>query len=507
MEEETIIEQAVQPTTDIDKKIITAKPDAAVAMLQSGRMTPSPEVEKYKKQLEPTKHLVYDHSVRPDKLVKTDEAVDMNSIPQENRLLDLGQKNRTANVRPEPVSRIAVSLQELIVKRAVSFLFGNPVTLLAEAESDKENEVLKSVKSILYDVKSTTLNRKIARTIFSATEAAELWYVVPSPNNRYGFDSKYKLRVAVFDPLKGDKLFPYFDDTGDLIAFSREYSAKDTEQKTHNFFETYTAEYIYRWETTDNKVQLIEGYPKKNAIGKIPVIYGRQNKTEWADVQGLIERYEKLLSNFADCNDYHASPKIIVKGRIKSWAKKGETGGVIEMEDDGDAHYMSWEQAPEAVKLEEQTLFKLIHSLTQTPDISFDTVKGIGNITGIALELMFMDAHLKVQDKKEQFVEFLQRRYSIIQSYLKVMNKRDADFVKACDTLGIEPDITPYIIKDEAGRINALMQSNGNQPIASQRTTIEQYGKVDDVDAEIERIREEQGTTSVSDLLEQEPSF
>ena len=127
MEEETIIEQAVQPTTDIDKKIITAKPDAAVAMLQSGRMTPSPEVEKYKKQLEPTKHLVYDHSVRPDKLVKTDEAVDMNSIPQENRLLDLGQKNRTANVRPEPVSRIAVSLQELIVKRAVSFLFGNTV--------------------------------------------------------------------------------------------------------------------------------------------------------------------------------------------------------------------------------------------------------------------------------------------------------------------------------------------------------------------------------------------
>lgn len=507
MEEELNLEQAIQPTTDIDSMINMAKPDAALSMLKNGRKTPTPEVDKYKKQLEPTKHLVFDKGERPDKLVKVDAQVDMNSIPPEKRLLDIGEKNRTSTTKPEKVARIAVSLQELIVKRAVSFLFGNPVTLLAEAETPKENEVLKAVKSVLYDVKSTTLNRKIARTIFSATEAAELWYVVPSENSRYGFQSKYKLRVAVFDPLNGDKLYPFFDETGDLIAFSREYTTKDTEQKTHNYFETYTANYIYRWEFSDNEATPIEGYPKKNAIGKIPVIYGRQPKTEWADVQGLIERYEKLLSNFADCNDYHASPKIIVKGRIKSWAKKGETGGVIEMEDDGDAHYMSWEQAPDAVKLEEQTLFKLIHSLTQTPDISFDTVKGIGNVSGVALKLMFMDAHLKVQDKKENFIEFLQRRYSIIQSYLKVMNRKDGEFSAACDTLGIEPDITPYIIEDEAGKINSLMQSNGNQPIASQRTTIEQYGKVDDVDAELERIREEQGTNSVSDLLQQEPTF
>jgi hypothetical protein len=86
------------------------------------------------------------------------------------------------------------------------------------------------------------------------------------------------------------------------------------------------------------------------------------------------------------------------------------------------------------------------------------------------------------------------------------MNRKDTAFVDACDTIGIEPDITPYIIEDEAGRINALMQSNGNQPIASQRTTIEQYGKVDDIDAELARIREEQGSTAVADLLEQNPA-
>lgn len=51
------------------------------------------------------------------------------------------------------------------------------------------------------------------------------------------------------------------------------------------------------------------------------------------------------------------------------------------------------------MKLEIDTLLRMIYTITQTPDISFDTVKGIGAVSGVALKLLFMDAHLKVQDK------------------------------------------------------------------------------------------------------------
>jgi hypothetical protein len=110
-----------------------------------------------------------------------------------------------------------------------------------------------------------------------------------------------------------------------------------------------------------------------------------------------------LLSNFADTNDYHASPKIFVQGKVIGFTRKGEAGAIIEGENGATAQYLAWQNAPESVKLEIETLLRMIYTITQTPDISFDTVKGIGAISGVALQLLFMDAHLKVQDKSEVF--------------------------------------------------------------------------------------------------------
>ncbi len=76
-----------------------------------------------------------------------------------------------------------------------------------------------------------------------------------------------------------------------------------------------------------------------------------------------------------------------------------------------------WAQAPESVKLEIETLLRMIYTITQTPDIAFDSVKGIGAVSGVALKLLFMDAHLKVQDKCEVFDDYLQRRLSVIQAF------------------------------------------------------------------------------------------
>lgn len=199
------------------------------------------------------------------------------------------------------------------------------------------------------------------------------------------------------------------------------------------------------------------GLSKKNTIGKIPIVYGRQPKVEWEDVQGLIDRLEKLLSNFADTNDYHASPKIFTTGTILGFAKKGETGAIIEGEEGATAQYLAWQNAPESVKLEIETLLRMIYTITQTPDISFDAVKGIGAVSGVALKLLFMDAHLKVQDKMEIFDDYLQRRISIVQAFLSVMNTKDAEFRAACQSLTIEPEIAPYMIEDERAKVDLLV--------------------------------------------------
>lgn len=478
--------------------------NAAIAELKNGRNTTEPKTEEYVKQLDPTLHDVCDPVKRRDKIVKVD-VENETSENLKNIMATPGYDSET-NTRPEPVARIALAIQKLIVKRAVAFTFGNAVGLTSDpTKGTKEADVLKAVKRVLFETKSRTLNRKVARAIFSSTEAAELWYPVEKPNESYGFSSKHKLRVAIFSPMFGDKLYPYFDETGDMIAFSREYVVKNDKGVKTNYFETYTENEHIIWVGTKGMWQVVEGYPKPNQIKKIPVIYGQQPAVEWEDVQGLIDRLEKLLSNFADTNDYHASPKIFTTGTILGFAKKGESGAIIEGDEGATAQYLAWQNAPESVKLEIETLLRLIYTITQTPDISFDSVKGIGAVSGIALKLLFMDAHLKVQDKCEIFDDYLQRRINIIQAFLAEMNKKDKSFADGCKSLIIEPEIVPYMIEDEQAKVDLLKSANGNKPVASQKATIQQLGWAKDTKAEYEQIQAETIANSYTGVME--PTF
>ena len=458
-----------------------------ITELKSKRGIPLPDAKGAIKDLDPLQHEVFNKINRPDKKVKIDKD-DLTEDDNTTTVVTAVNGEEQTGYRWEPVARIALSLQKLIVKRAVAFIFGNPVELNAETKGESQETVLKAVKRILFDVKDKSLNRKIARNIFSCTECAELWYPVEKENEDYGFKSKFKLRVAVFSPLLGDTLYPYFDESGDMVAFSREFVRVDEKKVSHTFFETYTDKQHFLWEIGSNGYDLVEGYPKNIAIGKIPVVFGCQEHVEWADVQVLIDRLEKLLSNFADTNDYHASPKIFVQGEVKGFSKKGETGSIIEGEDGATAQYLSWQNAPESVKLEIETLLRMIYTITQTPDISFDSVKGLGAISGIALKLLFMDAHLKVQDKKEIFDEYLQRRVNVIKAYI---GKFNTALESECEMLEIEPEITPYMLTNEIDDLNYWLTANGNKPVVSHEESIEKAGISSNPKDSFQKIQDE----------------
>lgn len=465
---------------------------AIITELKSKRLKKDPPAKTAASQLDPSKHEIFNKISRPDKKVK----VDPDEVASGNVVVTSSDTN--SGYRTEAVARIALAIQKLIVKRAVSFIFGNPVNLSATPENDNQKIVLKALNRVAYDAKLKSFNRKVARNLFSCTEVAELWYPVEKKNNTYGFDSEFKLRCAIFSPLLGDSLYPYFDETGDMTAFSREFTIEgDGESKT--FFETYTDTEHYLWETKGAGTDLVEGYPKQIAIGKIPVVFGSQDEIEWADVQGLIERLEKLLSNFADTNDYHASPKIFVKGKIIGFSKKGEAGAIIEGDENASAEYLSWQNAPESVKLEIETLLRMIYTITQTPDISFDAMKGIGNVAVQTVKLMFMDAHLKVADHQEVLDEYLQRRVNIIKAYIGKFNTK---LESEADNLIVEPIITPYIIRDEAAELKIWSDANGGSAVMSQKASFHKAAMTSDPEADFTQYQEEQSAKSTFTLNE-----
>ncbi|MDR2586368.1 MAG: phage portal protein [Prevotellaceae bacterium] len=473
--------------------------DEVIEELKNGRGTERPDVEKAEKALDPKKHDVFDITKRPDEEVVVDERDD-DDVDANNE----AKKEKTT--KTEKVARIALSLQKLIIARAAAFLFGTPVKYYAKTISENQKTIKKAFDRIVSDNKLASLDRTIAKTIFGYKECAELWYSVPADHDNYGFRSSFKLRCALFSPKNGDVLYPYFDDTGDMIAFSREFVRKDAEGEEVSYFETYTDSQHLQWVESENGMVLVDSFPKANVIGKIPVVYGMQENFETEDVDSLIDRLETLLSNFADTNDYHGSPTIIVKGLVLGFAQKGKAGKILQLTkgDDRDsmqpdAQYLTWEHAPESIKLEIETLLRMIHTLTQTPDISFDTVKGLGAISGIALKLLFMDAHLKVMDKQEIFDAYLTRRANIIKAFIGQFN---LSLKQESDIMDIDPEITPYIITNEIDDANFWITANGGKPLISQKESAANANLSSNAEEDFTQMQKEAEASSFRSVTE-----
>lgn len=433
------------------------------------------DIDKVKKQIDPAKHEVFNKTKRPDKRVIED-------VP--------GGKEGETRTKIEYKARIAFALQKYIVNIAAQFLFGNAVKILSNPDKSTIGEQLEAaLKQVLSDNKEVAHNKKIAREAMYCMESAEHWYIVEDKvsHNRYGFSTNKKIRTSIWSPLKGDLLYPLFDDTGDMIAFSREFCKKE-KGKNVKYFETYTSEERAVWKQVGSKWEEDEGFI--NPFGKIPITYARQEEIEYEDEQWIIERLEALASNHADTNDYHSAPKIAVSGKIVSFSAKGESGSIIEMEPSAKAEYLSWDNASDSVKLERDNLIEMLSTLSRTPKSFFESLDSkVGSTqTGVGLKLKFLPAHLKVEDKKEIYIEFLTRRYSIVNSILAVLNPK---LKPAIDEVDFEPEITPYMIDDEQSLVDMLSTAYGGGKIASLETIVEYLGWTKDSKAEVEKIQEE----------------
>lgn len=453
-------------------KEILSQPDFSKVRAELTKNALGTKYDEIVKQYDATKHEVTDTGKRPNKLIQKDGG--SSSVD---------------------VARLPIPFQKLIVNRAVAFLIGNGIKLNAQPENDQQTAVLTMLNKIISTNKLQYRDKQISRTLMSECEAAELWYYTLEEGvwNKLKAllklgDIKVNTRMKILSPSRGDKLYPHFDEYGSMDAFSREYSTIENGNAVIHF-DVYTDEVSYRYIQKDGSWSLLEK-PTKNIAGKIPVIYYSQPTPEWNEVQNLIDRLEKLISNFADSNDYFGSPLIKVKGEIEGFAGKGESGKILLLKEGAEADYLTWDQAPEAIKLEIETLQNLIFSASQTPDISFSQMKNLGNISGIALKMMFMDAHLKASIKEEVFGEGVQRRLNLLKTIIgKVISvKLEAE----ADMLEVTPEFNYFLPRNEKEEVETLMAATGGKAIMSQKAAVERNPFVNDVEAEMAAIQEEE---------------
>ena len=195
------------------------------------------------------------------------------------------------------------------------------------------------------------------------------------------------------------------------------------------------------------------------------------------------------MSNYADCIDYHFFPILMLFGGVQNFSGEFKNR-VVELTGEGaNAQYLTWNQASDTVKLELDSLIEKIYSMTNTPRISFENLKGSGNaLSGVAFDYVFLSTHLNVENLAEVIGEFMQRRVNFLVSALGSIN---SSLEKAAETIDINVEIEPYRLDNVDDRVSTAVKAvSGN--VWSQKHGVLFAGNADRLDEELQQIKEEQ---------------
>lgn len=476
-------------------KEILALPDIGqrIYYLKKGRKTELPDRCKLWDDWNPERHeIMLDKEKYPDrKILKKDAEKDFDE--KTGKTIEIPAEYGT-----EPVNRISIPLEQDIVNIQTAFTVGTEPTLECTPSDDSEKKLLDALKLVLKSNKIKYQNKKIVRSWLSEQEVAEYWYVVDDDSFWSKFWAKAKtvfggkvkptkkLKSVLWSPFRGDKLYPFFDDSGDMVAFSREYKKKLMDDSEVTCFMTITNEAVYQWD-------LSNGYEErrvfKHGFVKLPVDYAYRPEAYCKKVNPVRVRLEKLFSNYADCIDYHFFPLLKLIGDVEGFMGKVKDRMVKLTGEGADAQYLTWNQVPDTVKFEADTLTNMAYDMTNTPRISFETLKGVGKASGTAFRFMFMGAHMAVSNHGEVIGEFMQRRINFLVSALGSINP--SEFSSASKTIDINTDLVPYMIDDLDDKVTTAV-SAVEGGIWSRREGIMFAGNIDRIEEELKEIEEEQ---------------
>ena len=120
----------------------------------------------------------------------------------------------------EKSSRITLGLEKLLCKRMSEFTFAIPVRRVYSNIEDNETrkKIVKALEAIYKVARIDSENLRRGNDYYATCQLFTIWYAVKKPNTLYGFNSQYKLKCKTYSPMDNYKLYPFFDELGDMLA-------------------------------------------------------------------------------------------------------------------------------------------------------------------------------------------------------------------------------------------------------------------------------------------------
>lgn len=404
--------------------------------------------------------------------------------------------------KKEEMAKITYPAEKIAVRRMVQMAFTIPVKRIYNTVGDngKDNKLLKdqskAIESAYESVRIDGENMNRMRAYFAACEILTVWYAVEGEKEHtlYGFPTKFKLRCRSYSPMPEEmskitqaSLYPLFDEYDDMIAMSFEYIRSENDADV-TYFETYTADTHYRWKNDGGWIEDIA--PEKIVIGKIPAVYLRRPQPIWEGISNNRKEIEFTLSRQSDVIRKNSAPIIVVEGELIGEKPVGDKAReVYNVKQGGGLDVVSPTISKDVTEYHISQLKQNIEEDLQLPNLSLENIKGLGAMSGEARKTLLTDGHLKVGEEKHDIIRFFDRESNVIKALFGKINTK---WEHTISDLPIEHIVTAFVQNDELSEIEKMEKGTGGKQLVSRRTAISRLNLVDDVDAEIALIQDEE---------------
>ena len=330
--------------------------------------------------------------------------------PQQHSVMRRPNKYPKKKKEVVVTNKLPRARQRYINEIELFFLLGNPI-VWKKAEGD--DEAYKLFTDFLDRTRFDSNMRKVKRLAGSETECAKYYHLYRDDNNKPQCD------VVILARSLGYELRTLKDQYGKLIACAHGYKLRGADGKPVQHWEILTADVTYvakksvvGWE--------VEQFP--NPTGKINLVLFQQPKS-WDGVEPRLEREEFVDSKIGDTNDYFADPIALATADvINSLPDPNLPGRLLQAIGPNSRYeYVNPPEASELRRMEKENLEASILFDTFTPDFSFEKLKGLGTLSGVAVRNAMILGYLKRANRMEIYGEMIDREKNVIIAVLKFL--------------------------------------------------------------------------------------
>ena len=375
-------------------------------------------------------------------------------------------------------NKIPIPYPKYINEIALVFLYGRPVKWSQLSEGT--DYAYDSYKEWMRNIRFDAAVREAKRAAGAEGTSAILYHIYKDKNENPN------LLLNVLSKKNGDNIYIVKDQYKRLKSFAWGYYLTEAGNRTIYHVDIYTNEALYRAKRGDVGWEVLI---VKNPIGKIPVLLFEQ-EPEHADVQPMIDRSERMESTDADVNDRFSNPAMVATSEIlNSLPKAEDEAKLFILKNGGKVEYLTWDQASESKKNQFERLEKHILSKSFTPNVDFDNMKGLGNMSAKAIRKVMLLAVIKAEKHKENHDGYMNRHVSLMKAILG--NVLDYVHKSEYDALEIGHEFQePF--GDDVSELLSDLSKQYNDGALSRETYVEMSYLVKDSKAEIERIKQEE---------------